>query len=160
MHLGSCLIAVSRFTREELKADWTALAVYLSMSKGPLPDLGTQWDVYLTNLDDINKLTSSGRGPSGASQVKKWPCIPESSYSTFLTAATSDDQPSDIASLQSHKFFRLARDEMDRPTFDTMWKEGIPIVVDNVGSFFTRLWTPESFISRTHNAPEDADCCE
>jgi lysine-specific demethylase 3 len=67
---------------------------------------------------------------------------------------TSD--PSDPNDIPVHPFYRIEASELTEALFDRMWREGIPMLIDNAGKDLSEDWSPQGFKTRFGRE----DCCE
>ncbi|KAJ9120864.1 hypothetical protein QFC22_002799 [Naganishia vaughanmartiniae] len=74
--------------------------------------------------------------------------ITDDMLKSFLTKQSHDSHelpPEAIEEFDSHPFYRIDASKLNEPTFDRMWRDGIPIVIDNAKSYLREDWSPKGF---------------
>ena len=160
-HFRPDLQPVSRFSEEELKGHWLALAEFVL--EGGEGGVGER----------LEMLGLTKAGEEAVEAVQEWTTLQPASVRSAPPAALSDDEvqalytkstnlsvehPPDPAGLeqQSKAFIKIDDDTLANPVFDLLWGRGEPIVVDKVGEKLKMSWTPEYFVE--HFGREEA--CE
>ncbi|KAK8870060.1 hypothetical protein IAR55_000630 [Kwoniella newhampshirensis] len=94
-------------------------------------------------------VASSEKADSGNSSDTSRPVQDQPFRYTKSTLPTAVPIP-DPAGLEDHsmEFMFVPNDSLDNSTFDRMWGQGEPIVVDDVGKQFNLDWTPDTFIDK------------
>ena len=44
-----------------------------------------------------------------------------------------------------HAFYRIDASELNESLFDRMWRQGVPVIIDNAGKDLSEDWTPKGF---------------
>lgn len=70
------------------------------------------------------------------------------SHDTFVPPEHND--------IPVHEFYRIDASQLNEALFDRMWREGVPVVIDNAGKDLVEDWSPQGF--KTQFGPEA--CCE
>jgi hypothetical protein len=66
-------------------------------------------------------------------------------YLTTQSHDSHDLPPEATEQFPSHAFYRIDASKLDEPIFDRMWRDGIPIVIDNAQSYLQEDWSPKGF---------------
>jgi hypothetical protein len=74
--------------------------------------------------------------------------VTDDTLKAYLTTKSHDTHelpPEATEEFDSHDFYRIDASSLDEPIFDRMWRDGIPIVIDNAQSYLREDWTPKGF---------------
>lgn len=152
-HWRPDLQPVSRFSEEELKTHWLALADFAIKGDGARVDwqqlFGYSDEDGVKLVEEIERFRAEHSGSLAREDKSGMPLSDIQAMYTSLTHSTAP-LPSDPAGLadRSHKFMKIDVDQLDNATFDHIWSRGEPIVVDEVGKRLKMEWTPDEMIAK------------
>ncbi|BEJ16184.1 hypothetical protein CspHIS471_0507890 [Cutaneotrichosporon sp. HIS471] len=152
MHFRGDLMAASRLSADELRADFLALIDFV-LEPGA-SDLDVEARVASLALGDEETELADGvreylsHASPGLASTK--PPLSDAEVQALYDASTTLSQPPDPTDIPPLPFMYIDGDRLDSLAggFDSLWGRGEPMVVDNLLKRLQMQWTPDSFIRR------------
>lgn len=152
MHFRGDLMAASRLSATELRADFLALINFV-LEPGS-SDMDIEARIASLNLgDEETDLANVVRGylstASSSLPPTKSPLSDEQIQSLYDASKTLPQAP-DPTAIPPLPFMFIDGDRLDclSGAFDALWARGEPIVADNLLKRLKRQWTPDNFLRR------------
>jgi hypothetical protein len=157
MHFRGDLMAASRLSADELRADFLALINYV-LEPGA-SDMDIEARVASLALDDEETELADGvrdylSKASPSASAPKSP-LSDTEVQALYAASTSLQQPPDPTVIPPLPFMFIDGERLDSlpGAFDALWARGEPMVVDNLLKRLQKQWTPDNFIRRFKGEP-------
>lgn len=155
IHSRDNLQATSRFSKEEMKLNWTALVKFVlePSTSGDIDQriksLGIADDVELSKA--VTSWLESRKGDGKDAVAQKH--LTDEELKALYDASKDLPRVDDPAALDTHPFMYVRGDRLDDDLFDQLWARGEPLVVHDIGHKLNMDWTPDYFIERFGRDP-------
>jgi len=153
-HSRESLQAVSRFSADELKTNWTALVNFVLE---PSEDIDVEERLRYLGVEEsetelaglVREWFESHKGKGKQKRAtRSRPPLSEAEIEMLYDASKTLPREPDPAELNSHPFMYVESERLDNDLFDQLWSRGEPLVVNNLLHKLKLEWTPDAFIRR------------